>query len=239
MDYMKRFLVVGLFTAILICLMLFIGASSTYAVDDDYMWPTDGEITDTFGTRGGNHDGIDIAAKKGANVVASGSGEIIRSDYSASYGHVIFISHENNDETVYAHLSERLVEDGDIVSKGEVIGKVGNTGHSRGAHLHFELHEGKWNPSKSYAVNPLSFLKKGIESVDTTNKNNRTDEVLSLVRSEMQETNEHKEQTTYTVEEGDTLWGIAQTYDVTVETLQETNDIAGSLIYPDQELTIN
>ncbi|RSL32068.1 LysM peptidoglycan-binding domain-containing protein [Salibacterium salarium] len=238
MDYIKRFLLVGIFSAILICLLLFIGASSTYAADEEYMWPTDGEVTDTFGTRGGDHDGLDIAAEKGTDVVAAQSGKVIRSDYSSSYGHVVIISHDNNDETVYAHLSKRLKQEGETTAKGEVIGKVGNTGHSRGSHLHFELHKGAWNVAKTFAVNPLPVLKMGMDMLDTKNKNNRTSEVQSFVKSEELEAEKDEENITYTVENGDTLWDIAQAHDMTVEELKDANNISSSLIYPDQELII-
>jgi peptidoglycan hydrolase CwlO-like protein len=131
-----------------------------------FMRPANGPITSGFGYRsfdGGEfHPGIDIG-KRGAvvPVVAAADGYVFRSYYSSSYGNVIFITHMINGQvytTVYAHLDARLVGEGQTVRKGQVIGYMGNTGHSTGPHLHFELHRGQWNPAKSNAVNPLDYI---------------------------------------------------------------------------------
>ncbi|MGY4690151.1 peptidoglycan DD-metalloendopeptidase family protein [Salibacterium sp. K-3] len=236
MSYMQRFLLVGFFSLFLLLLFFFIGASSMYAyeAEEDYIWPiSGGTLTDTFGSRNGEHDGIDIAAETGADVKAAAAGEIIRSDYSSTYGHVIMIQHEDESETVYAHLSKRLREDGETVKQGERIGQVGNTGRSRGPHLHFELHRGEWNQEKTYAADPLPVLKQEDNAYVTGN--NRTAEIAGMIKS----ADDQGESFTYTIEKGDTLWDLARTYDTTVETLQETNDIEGSLIYPDQEIVIS
>ena len=130
------------------------------------MRPANGPITSGFGYRsfdGGEfHPAIDIG-KRGAvvPVVAAADGYVFRSYYSSSYGNVIFITHMINGQvytTVYAHLDARLVGEGQTVRKGQVIGYMGNTGHSTGPHLHFELHRGQWNPAKSNAVNPLDYI---------------------------------------------------------------------------------
>ncbi len=128
-----------------------------------FTWPAAGYVSSGFGGRSlGNHFGIDIA-KAGPNVpiIAAADGVVIRSYYSSSYGNAIFVSHSINGQvytTVYAHMSSRAVGSGAVVKKGERIGTMGNTGQSYGQHLHFELHKGEWNSSKSNAVNPLSYL---------------------------------------------------------------------------------
>lgn len=130
-----------------------------------FMRPANGPITSGFGYRFGGsdfHPGIDIG-KRGAvvPVVAAADGYVFRSYLSSSYGNVIFITHVINGQvytTVYAHLEARLVGEGQDVRKGQVIGYMGNTGHSTGPHLHFELHRGQWNPAKSNAVNPLNYI---------------------------------------------------------------------------------
>lgn len=128
-----------------------------------FMRPANGPVTSGFGPRGGEfHAGIDIG-KRGAEVpvVAAADGYVFRSYYSKSYGNVIFITHLIDGQvytTVYAHLESRLVGEGQTVSKGQMIGYMGNTGWSEGAHLHFELHRGPWNAAKSNAVNPLSYI---------------------------------------------------------------------------------
>ncbi|UAC47843.1 peptidoglycan DD-metalloendopeptidase family protein [Bacillus aquiflavi] len=121
--------------------------------------PASGYISSYYGPRwGGFHRGIDIAKRGTVPVVAAADGVVIRSYYSDSYGHAVFISHSINGKvytTVYAHLDSRFVQDDQRVSKGQFIGYMGNTGDSRGQHLHFEIHEGPWNGSKSNAVDPL------------------------------------------------------------------------------------
>ena len=143
------------------------GVSNVPAVTSGaFMRPANGPITSGFGYRsfgGGEfHAGIDIG-KRGAvvPVVAAADGYVFRSYFSSSYGNVIFITHVINGQvytTVYAHLEARLAGEGQAVRKGQVIGYMGNTGHSTGPHLHFELHRGQWNPAKSNAVNPLNYI---------------------------------------------------------------------------------
>lgn len=94
------------------------------------------------------HNGIDIAANVGTPILASGDGVVIvarSSGYNGGYGQMIIISHANNVQTVYGHLSQVNVVAGQRVSQGEVIGAVGNTGKSTGPHLHFEVRGAK-NP---------------------------------------------------------------------------------------------
>lgn len=130
--------------------------------DGTFTRPASGRLSSGFGSRSlGQHYGVDIAASGSVPIVAAADGVVIRSYYSSSYGNAIFISHSINGEiytTVYAHLSSRTVSEGQIVSKGEQIGYMGNTGHSFGQHLHFELHRGPWNASKSNAINPVGIV---------------------------------------------------------------------------------
>ncbi len=123
---------------------------------NQWAWPVEGQISDYFGTRHGKHYGIDIAAPIGAPVSAIQEGKVTKSYYSSSYGNVVFIKHGEY-EAVYAHLNKRYVVQGDYISKGEIIGEVGNTRESRGAHLHLEVHQGRWTMAKN-AMNPLLVL---------------------------------------------------------------------------------
>ncbi|MGM9956285.1 MAG: murein hydrolase activator EnvC family protein [Peribacillus sp.] len=124
--------------------------------------PSAGYVSSTMGERWNKqHAGIDIAASGTVPVVAAADGVVSRSYTSSSYGNVIFVTHNISGQTwttVYAHLSSRQASDGAVVAKGQQIGIMGNTGHSYGQHLHFELHKGEWNYSKSNAVNPLSYI---------------------------------------------------------------------------------
>lgn len=128
-----------------------------------FTMPANGTFTSGFGGRwGATHFGVDIA-NRAANVpvVAAADGVVIRSYYSSSYGNVVFIAHSINGQsytTVSAHMETRFVSSGAVVKKGQQIGIMGNTGDSTGKHLHFELHRGQWNASKSNAINPVGIV---------------------------------------------------------------------------------
>ena len=84
-----------------------------------------------------NHQGIDIGASTGSSITAADGGTVITASYSSSAGNYVVISHGNGLSTVYMHCSKLLVSEGDTVSKGQTIAKVGSTGYSTGPHLHF------------------------------------------------------------------------------------------------------
>ncbi len=105
-----------------------------------------GFITSGFGYRthpvhGNNqfHSGIDISVSYGSPVYATASGKVIRARSSQENGKYIVIKHINNITTVYLHLSSILVREGDFVKKGQIIGKVGDSGLATGPHLHYEV----------------------------------------------------------------------------------------------------
>lgn len=94
------------------------------------------------------YNAVDLAAPNGTSVLASASGEVIISrsyGYNGGYGQYIVVRHPNGTQTLYAHLSQNYVFAGETVVQGQVIGAVGNTGRSTGAHLHFEIRGAK-NP---------------------------------------------------------------------------------------------
>lgn len=126
-----------------------------------FMRPAEGTFTSGFGIRSlGDHKGIDIANSESVPIVAAADGVVSRSYYSDSYGNAVFISHSINGQvytTVYAHMSERVVQGGSV-SKGQVIGYMGNTGRSYGQHLHFEIHKGPWTLGKENAVDPAQYI---------------------------------------------------------------------------------
>lgn len=108
-----------------------------------YVMPTDStRITDKFGyrpRRGRAHMGIDIKVRTGDTIRAAFDGKVRISRYERrGYGHYLVIRHPNGLETVYGHLSKKLVGENDIVHAGDPIGLGGNTGRSTGSHLHFE-----------------------------------------------------------------------------------------------------
>jgi murein DD-endopeptidase MepM/ murein hydrolase activator NlpD len=85
------------------------------------------------------HEGMDFSAPQGTPVYATGDGTVIHSSWESAYGNLIEINHGYNYVTRYAHLSEILVRNGQTVKRGDLIGKVGNTGKSTGPHLHYEV----------------------------------------------------------------------------------------------------
>ncbi|GGI16481.1 murein hydrolase activator EnvC family protein [Gottfriedia solisilvae] len=141
------------------------GGSTPPISSGNFTRPAAGYISSGFGNRsfdgGGFHDGVDIAGSGTVPVVSAGDGVVIRAYTSSSYGNCVFITHNIGGQvwtTVYAHLDSFNVSTGQSVSKGTKIGFMGNTGHSFGQHLHFELHKGEWNASKSNAVDPQKYI---------------------------------------------------------------------------------
>lgn len=115
----------------------------------EFAWPIDGQVISPFGRRrNGWHAGMDIKAEIGAPILAAAAGTIISSGQERAYGRVIRIEHEGGFVTLYAHNLENLVEVGDRVTAGTIIGTVGRSGRVTGPHLHFEIrHEGMvYNP---------------------------------------------------------------------------------------------
>ena len=109
-------------------------------VQCDYAHPTCGEITSEFGFRRTRyHYGIDINLETGDEVLAAFEGTVRVARFSPSYGYYVIIRHLNGLETLYAHLSQINVSAGKYIQAGDRIGLGGNTGHSRGSHLHFEV----------------------------------------------------------------------------------------------------
>ncbi|MEC1260492.1 peptidoglycan DD-metalloendopeptidase family protein [Bacillus swezeyi] len=185
--------------------------------------PIKGEITDQFGTRGGRHRGLDIAAPEGESVMAAADGTVSKSYRSDSYGEVIFIKHDNGYETVYAHLSKRLKKENDRVKKGEEIGVIGNTGISTGTHLHFEMHEGSWTKNKRNAINPLTVFSEQAFQQNSVHVHKGEAETGRAV----------------TVKQGDTLWKISKESGVSVKRIMDLNGLADSHLYIGQTLRLH
>lgn len=100
------------------------------------------------------HEGVDLSAPKGTSVYATGNGIVSQAEWRPGYGQVIEINHGFGYKTRYAHLSKMFVIEGDSVTRGEVIGEVGNTGTSSGAHLHYEVRY------RNNTVNPIHYFNK-------------------------------------------------------------------------------
>lgn len=110
-----------------------------------------------------HHDGADIAAPRGTNIIATGPGYVIqikKSDLLAGYGNYIEINHGNGYVTRYSHMEDITVRYGQRITKGQIIGTVGSSGGTIAPHLHYEvIWEGK-------NVDPLKFIVEGISAID-------------------------------------------------------------------------
>jgi murein DD-endopeptidase MepM/ murein hydrolase activator NlpD len=117
------------------------------------MWPVDGQVTSPYGWRHSRrHTGVDIGAPRGTPVLAALSGEVVFSGWSGAYGNMVVLKHSEGLMTVYAHHEANLVQKGDVVRGGDVIGRVGTTGRADGPHVHFEVRRGE------HADNPMLYL---------------------------------------------------------------------------------
>ena len=128
--------------------------------------PSSGPITSGHGWRNigeGNeyHYGLDIGSPYGAPVVAAADGVVSHAAPLSTYGNLIMVTHSIEGQiytTVYAHLSDFSVSQGQTVTKGQQIGSIGSTGRSTGPHLHFELHTGTWQGQRVNNINPMYYI---------------------------------------------------------------------------------
>jgi murein DD-endopeptidase MepM/ murein hydrolase activator NlpD len=125
------------------------------------IWPTHGWTTGFFGQRAdpftgetGFHQGLDIATEKGQPVVATADGTVATAGYTGDYGNLVVVRHEFGLATRYGHLSRFAVRPGQAVKRGDVVGYVGSTGRSTGAHLHYEI------LANGQLLNPLQLLTR-------------------------------------------------------------------------------
>jgi murein DD-endopeptidase MepM/ murein hydrolase activator NlpD len=129
------------------------GATDTVPSSQGLIWPVSGPVTSPFGYRWGRlHAGIDIGVAYGTPIHAAAAGTVVLASWTGGYGNYTCIDHGGGLATCYAHQSSYAVSSGAQVGQGQVIGYVGNTGHSFGAHLHFEVRI-NGNP-----VDPLGYL---------------------------------------------------------------------------------
>ena len=126
----------------------------------EFAFPVNGEITSGFGGRqspGGigstDHKGIDIGVVTGTSVAAADGGKVSLAGWNGGYGNCVIIDHGNGRQTLYGHLEGYTVQVGDVVGKGQEIGKSGSTGKSTGPHLHFGVKEG------GRFVDPMSYFR--------------------------------------------------------------------------------
>jgi murein DD-endopeptidase MepM/ murein hydrolase activator NlpD len=139
------------------------------------MWPIEGRVASSFGERedpingeGAFHTGVDIDAPYGTPVRASADGDVTGAEMGAGYGREVVLDHGHEVLTVYGHLSAIAVIPGEHVTRGQVIGYVGQSGRATGPHLHYEvrLHNVPVNPHKYLRTTygQLTYLGEGSAS---------------------------------------------------------------------------
>jgi len=121
----------------------------------EYVRPGTGRLTSGYGRRWGRlHAGVDLAAGTGSPIRAVTSGTVIAAGNEGGYGNAVRIQHPDGSVSLYGHMSSLMVRKGAQVGAGEQIGREGNTGHSTGPHLHFEIR------INDVPINPVPWLAK-------------------------------------------------------------------------------
>jgi len=182
----------------------------------DFVYPLrSNHVTSNFGMRKYRyHYGIDLGVKIGDTIRATFGGKVRIVDYERKgYGHYLVIRHDNGLETVYAHLLEVLVNINQTVKAGDIIALGGNTGHSTGPHLHYEIRflGNAFNPTKLIDFETKHLCKKDFYIVKK--------ETFSHV----QELKAISQARYHKVRPGDNLSKIARRYGVTVKQLCKLN----------------
>lgn len=196
---------------------------------DDFVVPVDGMVTSRYGFRGSRyHNGIDLDLETGDTVKSAWSGKVRYAKFNdGGFGNLVIVRHDNGLETFYAHLDKISVVPNQVVKAGEVLGLGGNTGHSRGSHLHFEVrfYDAAMNPEEIIDFNHKQikdenlFVHKGlfrpgaqpsdVEGVSTT-----------TAATAVAATRKY-----YKIRSGDTLSGIAAKNRTTISKLCQLNGI--------------
>jgi murein DD-endopeptidase MepM/ murein hydrolase activator NlpD len=118
-----------------------------------FVWPVHGVLTSGFGWRWGRmHEGVDIAVSSGTPVVAAKAGVVIVAGWMGGYGNLVVVDHGGGVATAYGHNTSVTVGVGQLVAQGQLIAYSGNTGHSTGPHVHFEVR------INGGAVDPMGYL---------------------------------------------------------------------------------
>lgn len=203
--------------------------------NDNFVIPHGGYITSRYGYRKGRyHNGIDIGLNTGDTVRAAWSGKVRYAKYNeGGFGNLVIIRHENGLETFYAHLSKHLILPNTEVKAGDPIGLGGNTGHSFGPHLHFEVrfYDAPMNPEEmiDFAAkdvkDPNLFVHRGLFRPGAKptdyyegHGHSHSENVASVVRT----TSAKKY---YKVRSGDTLSEIASKNHTTISKICQLNGI--------------
>lgn len=168
------------------------------------------------------HRGVDLHISIGDSIVAAYPGKVVVSKYNRrGYGHYVMLEHANGTRTLYGHLKKRLVNVGDMVEGGQLVGWGGNTGRSSGPHLHFEIRYGEVNIDPATVFN----LEEG-----TLLENSNQFALAPAVESHNEIQKELSKHRYHRIRPGDTLGKIARKYGTTIEKLCRLNGIKRTTI---------
>ncbi len=181
----------------------------------EFHMPGEARVSSRFGWRNGRmHNGIDLAIYHYLPIYNTFPGIVRFAGYIYGYGRLVIVRHYNGLETYYAHLSRIQVNTGDTIKAGAVVGNSGNSGTSRGTHLHYEIRY------KGVALNPAHII--------SFTDNKLLHDTIMLKKQRDRFFVYSKNAILYKVQRGDYLYRIAEEYGTTVRRLRETNDIPGN-----------
>lgn len=179
-------------------------------VSGDFVFPFEGRLTSSYGWRDSAfHRGIDIDLEKGDTVCSAFTGMVRFAGKQGGYGNVVIIRHYNGLETVYAHLSRIRCKAGDIVNAGQLVGLGGNTGHSTGSHLHFEIR------FRGVAINPAYIIDLEQRTLVSN--------TIDLVRTKQGYAVRPGGVQFHTVKRGESITRIAQQYGRSIQQIRAYN----------------
>ena len=216
-----------------------------------YHYPYKGSIRSKYGIRYAAHGktireveqacwdvGAAIQDETGDPIYATFDGRVRISEYNrGGYGNLIIVRHDNGLETYYGHLSERLVQSGEWVEAGQIIGLGGSTGRSTGPHLHFETryYGQAFDPERlidfeSGILRRQTFLLKKSFFDIRSNAGQDFDDEAEVEKADKKEAAERAAVTYHTIKSGDTLGALARRYGTTVSKLCSLNGIKSTTI---------
>lgn len=210
---------------------------------EKFVMPVPGVKTSPFGPRWGkNHNGVDLNLNVGDTILSAWAGKVRYAKFNeGGFGNLVIVRHYNGLETYYAHMSKLLVQPNDEVKAGDVLGLGGNTGHSFGPHLHFEVRffDVPINPElfvdvekKQMKVSKLyihsSIFGPGTKPIEYVKTQEKV-EIAKKTQPQKSKTVVKKETVIYyKVKSGDNLSKIAARYGTTVSNLCKLNGIKPS-----------
>lgn len=163
------------------------------------------------------HRGVDVNVIKDEPVVAALPGKVTVSKYNkGGYGHYVLVEHENGIQTLYGHLSQRLVNVGDQVFPGDVVGLAGNTGKSSAAHLHFEIRYGDINIDPEWVIDfPKWELKPDVDKLSKK----------KIINAHYNMQRKLNKENIFFVHKGDTQEDAAKWFNISVDALCRLNGL--------------